>query len=159
MAKKKTADDWVPPVGFYFRVDFQRGSEHFKISFMEISGLEMSFGTKKMPNPNTVSVSMPNHITFSNITLKRPIAALSDSYTQWINDSFVYLEGKTRQIKTYDMVIKLLNKDGKPLAGWLARHTYPIKWNLDSMNAMENNISKESIEMACNSLKRLTNIR
>lgn len=70
---------------------------------------------------------------------------LSDKFTEWINGCFTYIEKSPREIKAFDMVIKLLNKDSKPLADWLCSHAYPIQWNLDSWDSMKSELSKESI--------------
>lgn len=154
-----TTSDWIPPVQFYFRVDFQRGKEHFQVSFMEVSGLGMQFQINSKPNDEMTRIQVPNGLSHGNITLKRPLMPLSDKFSEWINGCFTYIEKEPREIKAFDMVIKLLNKDGKPLAGWLCSHAYPIEWNLDSLDSMKSEFSKESIVMACNRLKRIPNIR
>ncbi|MEG1545256.1 MAG: hypothetical protein RR382_12165, partial [Tannerellaceae bacterium] len=61
---------WSLPTSFYFRVDFQQGSNHFKASFMEISGLGMQINTEN--KGSFVSYKMPMGISHSDITLKRP---------------------------------------------------------------------------------------
>ena len=157
-AKAKAKTEWTTPVEFHFRVDFQLKSEHFKASFMEVRGLNMTLDTKGKINDNGAHTRIPNGLSYGKITFKRALEPLSEPFTKWINECFSYLENKDRKLNTYDMVIKLLNKDGKPLAGWLGRHAYPIEWNLDGMNAMESKLSMESVTMACNSLKRLPNL-
>lgn len=160
MAKKKEPQtEWTPPVEFYFRVDFQWQSEHFTSSFMEVQGLNMQLETDPATDESGAYIRLPKNLTHGNITLKRPLEALSEPFTKWMSECFGYRENKNRQLKAYDLVIKLLNKDGKPVAGWLGRHAYPVKWNMSGMNAMESKLVTESIEMACNSLKRITNIR
>lgn len=159
MAKKQPPTVWIPPVEFYFRVDFQWRSEHFQASFMEVQGLNMQLKTDEVQSDSTMRVKVPKGLTHGNITLKRSLEPLSEPFSQWMNECFGYLENKDRQLKAYDMIIKLLNKDGKPLAGWLGRHAYPIQWDMSGMNAMEGKLVTESIIMACNSLKRITNIR
>ncbi|WP_455995986.1 phage tail protein [Phocaeicola barnesiae] len=158
MAGNATSD-WTIPVQFYFRVDFQRGKEHFQASFMEVSGLNMQLQTENKPNDEMTQIQVPNGLSHGNVTLRHPLMPLSDKFTEWINGCFTYIEKSPREIKAFDMVIKLLNKDGKPLAGWLCSHAYPIQWNLDSLDSMKSELSKESIVMACNRLKRITNIR
>lgn len=157
MAEKK-ATDWLPPVSFYFRVDFQRGKEHFKASFMEVSGLSMELNVKEYPDGIITRTKIPVALTHGNITFKRPVSPLSEPFTKWMNNCFGFMESRLRRIETYDMVIKLLDKDGKPLAGWLARHAYPVKWSLDNLDAEKSEISHESVTMTCACLKRISNI-
>lgn len=153
------ATKWIPPVEFYFRVDFQRGTEHFQVSFMEVTGLNMKLNTKEMVNDDTTRIKVPDGLSHGNVTLKRPLTPLSEAFTGWVNNCFSYMESKERAINTYDMVVKLLDKDGKPLAGWLCSHAYPVQWDLDGLDAMKGELSKETIIMACNRLKRITNIQ
>lgn len=47
----------------------------------------------------------------------------------------------------YDLVIKLLNEQGKLLTGWLGRHAYPIKWSLYSREATKSELSSGIIPM------------
>lgn len=154
-----TTSDWTLPVQFYFRVDFQKGKEHFQVSFMEVNGLNMQLQTADKSNDEMTRIQVPKGLSYKNVTLKRPLMPLSDKFTEWINGCFTYIEKKPREIKAFDMVIKLLNKDGKPLAGWLCSHAYPVQWNLDNLDSMKSELSKESIVMAFNRLKRITNIR
>ena len=113
---------------------------------MEVSGLNMQLQTENKPNDEMTQIQVPNGLSHGNVTLRHPLMPLSDKFTEWINGCFTYID-------------KLLNKDGKPLAGWLCSHAYPIQWNLDSLDSMKSELSKESIVMACNRLKRITNIR
>lgn len=157
--ESKTASDWLIPVNFYFRVDFQRDTEHFQASFMEVSGLNMQLRTESKPNDELTRIKVPNGLSYGNVTLKYPLRPLSDAFTAWVNDCFSFRESKNRQIKVFDMVIKLLDQEGKPLAGWLCSHAYPVQWNLDGLDAMKSELSRESIVMTFNRLKRITNIR
>lgn len=158
MAKKK-ASDWIPPVSFYFRVDFQRGKEHIKASFMEVSGLEMRMDVTDWWGDSYTHIKLPKSLSHGDITFKRPVMPLSEPFTVWMNDCFNSMKTMEKKIRTFDMVIKLLNSQGKPLAGWLGRHAYPVKWSLINLDAAKSELSNETITMTCASLKRITNIR
>lgn len=146
--------EWTQPVTFYFRVDFQRGSKHFQASFMEISGLGMQITTED--EGSVVKYKVPTGISHSDITLKRPLTPYSEGFTTWINDWQNWMEGRNGRIEVYDLVIKLLNPDGKPLAGWLCRHAYPIDWKLETLDATGSKLSCETIVLTYNGcMKRL----
>lgn len=145
---------WSLPTSFYFRVDFQQGSNHFKASFMEISGLGMQINTEN--KGSFVSYKMPMGISHSDITLKRPMTPYSEKFTTWINNWQNWIEGKDRRIDVYDLVIKLLDSNGKPLAGWLCRHAYPIDWKLDTLDSVGSKLSCETIILTYSSMKRLS---
>lgn len=55
-------------------------------------------------------IQIPNYLSYGNVTLKHPLMPLSDKFTDWINKCFTFIEKKPREIKAFDMVIKLLNK-------------------------------------------------
>lgn len=148
---------WIPPVEFYFRVDFQKeGKQMFQASFLEISGLSQTIELKEMTQSGNdgVRIKLPEAVKCGNITLKRPLGPLSGSLVAWVNKCFSYtING---QIEPYDMIIKLLDKDGNPVAGWLCTHTFPIKWNLGGLDASKSGLALETLEMTCNRLKRIT---
>lgn len=147
---------WIPPVTFYFRVDFQRFKEHFQASFMEVNGLSLSMSTGERKDSEYRVVKVPDKIIPGNITLKSPLFPLSAAFTKWVGNCFSYVD--TSNIQTYDLVIKLLGPDGKPVAGWLCSHAYPISWNLNTLDAGKGELAIETVILACNRLKRITNI-
>lgn len=116
----------------------------------------MSINTQERKDDEYSRVKIPKDITHGNITLKCPLYPLSNSFGKWINECFSYADKGT--IKAYDMVIKLLGANGKPVAGWLCSHAYPINWSLGSLDASKSELAIESIVMTCNRLKRITNI-
>ena len=65
------------------------------------------------------------------------------------------MEGRDGHLEVYDLVIKLLDLKGKPLAGWLCRHAYPIKWQLEALDSVGSALSCETITLAYGSMKRL----
>lgn len=147
-------NSWTPPVEFYFRVDFQRQSTHFQVSFLEVSGLSQTIQTSERKNDDYTRTKIPESITNGNITLKCPIYPLADSFSKWIDSCFAYADKGT--MEAYDMVIKLLDKNGKPSAGWLCSHAYPIKWSLGTLNGAHSGLALETVEMTCNRLKRIS---
>lgn len=130
---------------FYFKVFI---SNVGGISCSEVSGLETEY--EKI----TYRAEKLSH---GDITLKRPVMPLSEPFTVWMNDCFNSMKTMEKKIRTFDMVIKLLNSQGKPLAGWLGRHAYPVKWSLINLDAAKSELSNETITMICASLKRITN--
>lgn len=128
-------------------------------SFIEMSGMELRQETKERHGGNSTLTRIPTGLRHGDISFRRPLAPLSEAFTKWVNGCLGYMESKDRKLYTYDLVIKLLDANGKPLAGWLARHAYPVKWSLDSLDSAKSDISRESITVTCAGLKRITNIR
>lgn len=148
--------EWTLPVSFHFRVDFQRQSSHFKVSFMEVSGLDLKLETQPVLDGMLANVKVPTGASHGNITFRRALSPLSEGFTEWIEGCLHWSERKDGYINPYDAVIKLLTPEGKPLAGWLCRHAYPIEWNLDKLDASGSSLSAETIVMTYTSIKRLT---
>ena len=111
------ASDWPLPVSFYFLVEFQSKLDRFQTSFTEVSGLNMQLSTVEKPSDSGMWIKMPGGVKYGNITLKRPVPLTSDdTFTQWVDKCLQ--ADKDKRMIPYDMIVKLLGKDGKPLMGW-----------------------------------------
>lgn len=147
--------DRALPVSFYFLVDFQKEKEHFEVSFMEVSGLEMHLGTNKKRNDSNVNVNMPVGVNYGKITLKRAVPASNDdAFTQWVYGCLK--ADKNKIITPYDMIIKILDEERKPIVGWNCSYAYPLKWSLDGLNAGKSDLVMETVIMGCNRIDRIT---
>lgn len=148
------ASDWTLPVNFYFLVDFQSKFDHFQTSFMEVSGLEMRLKSNKKKNDSNVDVNMPTGISYGKITLKRAVpTSNNDIFTQW---AYKCLKAdKEKMIVSYDMIIKILDQEGKPVVGWNCSHAYPLKWSLGDLNAQKSDLVMETVVMGCNRIDRI----
>jgi len=83
----------------------------------------------------------PSRVTWSNITLKKGIAA-STSLWDW---HYGFVEGKG---KRRDGVIILLSDLHVPNNIWSFRRGLPVKYTGPAMNATQNNVAIEAIEIA-----------
>ncbi len=54
------------------------------------------------------------------------------------------------QFQPIDLTVKLLNEKHEPLVTWNVVHAYPVKWAVADLNAEENKLSIETIELAYN---------
>lgn len=111
--------------------------------FSECQGLEASMKIEEWNeggNNGTV-LKFPGRVSWSNITLKRGVAANS-SLWDWFY-GFARGHGKRR-----DGVIALLNERLAPSNIWYFRRGLPLKYSGPQMNATQNNVAIESIEIA-----------
>ena len=67
----------------------------------------------------------------------------------------IRFEVKSCKMIPYDMIVKLLGKDGKPLMGWKCSHAYPTQWSLDALNAEKSGLATESVIISCNRMDRI----
>jgi phage tail-like protein len=111
--------------------------------FMECSGLEMSLEVKDFEEggSNGFVCKFPTRMKWSNITLKKGLG-VGTALWDW-NFSFVEGTGKRR-----DGMITLLNDMKLPSVVWYFRRGLPLKYTGPSLNATQNNVAIESIEIA-----------
>lgn len=156
-----TESSWIPPVEFYFRVDFQnQNGLKFQASFGEVSGIGWNFSTISRKTSENEKIQLPNSLNYSNIILKRPVAPLSEAFAKWVNSclSLMILSGSNDnwiKKKSCDVIIKLLDCAGKPLAAWACYHAYPVKYTIGGLNAANSGLVMETLEMTYNRLERV----
>jgi phage tail-like protein len=166
--------NWTIPTSFYFQVTI--GDD--EIAFKEVSGLstEMELETIQEGGVNEYEHRLPKQIKHGNLVLKRALMPVSNNTTiEWIGKimnegSFFDTKGKkfplTRTIHVSLLSVdrKEIEKDGKviskidktiPVYKWECANAYPIKWEVDTLDAEKNSVLIESLEFAYSTLKRL----
>ncbi len=111
--------------------------------FNECTGLEMSLKVEEYNeggNNGTV-LKFPTRVTWSNITLKKGVGAMTGLW-DW-HFGFTNGTGKRR-----DGIIALLNDLHLPNNIWYFRRGLPVKYTGPAMNAQQNNVAIEAIEIA-----------
>jgi phage tail-like protein len=111
--------------------------------FSECTGLEMSLQVEefKEGGNNGQLLKFPTRVTWSNITLKKGIGAGTVLW-DW---HYGFAEGKG---KRRDGIIVLLTDLHVPNNVWYFRRGLPVKYTGPSMNATQNNVAIEAIEIA-----------
>ncbi len=111
--------------------------------FSECSGLEMSLDIEEYNEGgrNGYTLKFPTRVKWSNITLKKGVGAGTGLW-DW-HYGFVKGQGKRR-----DGIIALQNDLRIPNNIWYFRRGLPVKYTGPTLNAAQNNVSIESIEIA-----------
>jgi len=111
--------------------------------FSECSGLEMTLDIEeyKEGGRNSESLKFPSRIKWSNIVLKRGIGS-STTLWDW-HYSFVQGTGKRR-----DGMIILQDDTHTPHNIWYFRRGLPVKYTGPSLNATQNAVAIEAIEIS-----------
>jgi phage tail-like protein len=111
--------------------------------FSECSGLEMSLKIEEYREGgrNGAVLKFPTRVEWANITLKKGIGA-GMALWDW-HYGFVEGQGKRR-----DGIIMLLTDLHVPNNIWYFRRGLPVKYTAPSMNATQNNVAIESLEIA-----------
>jgi phage tail-like protein len=111
--------------------------------FSECGGLESSLQVEEYREGgrNGGVLKFPTRVTWGNLTLKRGLTADSDLW-EWY-DGFVQGRGRRR-----DGLIVLQNDLHLPVAIWQFRRGLPVKWTGPAMNAGQNAVALETLEIA-----------
>jgi phage tail-like protein len=112
--------------------------------FSECSGLEATVEILeyKEGGVNDYTHKFPTRASFTNITLKHGVISVEDDLWTWHN-GFVLGSGTRR-----DGLIVLLDESRTPAKIWRFTGGIPTKWVGPSLNATQNAVAIESLEIA-----------
>jgi phage tail-like protein len=111
--------------------------------FSECSGLEASLKVEEYNEGgnNAAVLKFPGRLSWGNLTFKKGFGS-SAALWDW-SYGFAAGTGKRR-----DGLVVLLNEMHVPNNIWYFRRGLPLKWSGPSLNAAQNNVAVESIEIA-----------
>jgi phage tail-like protein len=118
--------------------------------FSECSGIEMSMKPEEHNEGgnNGATLRFPSRVTWSNLTLRKGLS-VSDALWKW---HYGFVEGRgTRR----DGAIILLSELRLPSAIWLFRRGLPVKYTGPQLNAAQNAVALEAIEIAHEGITQL----
>lgn len=147
-----------PPVGFYFKVEFQGvpGVSDRDFRFQEVSGLnvEVEVEEVKEAGENRFIHKLPLRTKYTNLVLKRGM--LTDSaLIGYFNEALdSYFNPFNYSFSPCDIYISLLNSEGDPLSSWQVVGAYPLKWQISDFKSMDNSLVVETLEFAYRYFKR-----
>ena len=137
---------YYPPVGFHFSVSFDPGMSPQNADgyFQSVSGLNIEVETEKLKEggENRYEHTLPVRTKYPNLILKRGMLINSD-LIKWCTDTF-----QTMEVSPIDLIVSLLNENHEPLKSWKVKHAWPVKWNVSDLNAEENKLVIETIELS-----------
>jgi len=111
--------------------------------FSECSGLEMSLKTEdyREGGNNGATLHFPSRVEWGAITLKKGVGA-GTALWDW---HYLFVEGRGQR---RDGVIALLNSGHLPNNVWYFRRGLPTKYSGPAMNATQNNVAIEALEIS-----------
>ncbi|TDK45494.1 phage tail protein [Algoriphagus formosus] len=146
---------FYPPTGFHFLVRFEGLLLKYPgipdIGFQEVGGLSVEIGVEEYAEggENRFKHRMPNPVSYPNLTMKRGML-VGSQLMKWFKDSV-----EAFQFEAQDITVILLNEQHLPLQAWNFINAWPVKWNIEGLNAMENTLMIESIEFAYQYYRRI----
>lgn len=138
------AGGYYPPVGFHFKVEFQGIGNDNDVRFQSVGGLNVEYDTEsiKEGGENRHEHKLPTRTKFSDLSLKRGMLTDSAVIT-WVKKALFDREFQPAQI-----IITLLNPEHEPLKTWKVNKAWPRKWSVSDLNANENSIVVETLELS-----------
>lgn len=149
MAKATSPGGYYPPVGFHFRVEFINLGNDNDIRFQSVAGLSVEYDTEsfKEGGENRFEHKLPLRTKYPDLSLKRGM--LTDSKViDWCLDAF-----QNRDLSPVDINVILLNEEHQPLKTWNVFHAWPKKWAVSDLNAQDNAIVVETLDLSYNYFK------
>ncbi|WP_300437813.1 phage tail protein [Zoogloea sp.] len=137
---------YTPPVGFHFKVEvlgLDRAVDD-DVRFSEVGGLGFEVATEEVPEggENRFIQRYPLRAKYPDLVLKRGLLK-SSAIWDWTRDCIENLD-----IKPKNVDVKLLNENHEPLITWHLVGAYPVKWAVTDLNATNNAIVVESLQLA-----------
>jgi phage tail-like protein len=135
--------DYYPPWSFYYKVEFSISGDKNDARFQTVSGLsvEYEYENYKEGGENRFEHKLPVRTKYADLTLKRGM--LTDSKViKWFLDAF-----RDRKFEPTDINVILMNEKSEPLRTWKVAHAVPKKWLISDLNANENSIVIETLEL------------
>lgn len=132
-----------PPVGFHFAVKFEDFSDEADTRFQEVTGLSVSVTTEdyKEGGENRFIHKLPQGTSYENLVLKRGVTTDS-KITEWCKKAV-----ENFHFEPKNLLVILLNENHEELCSWNVVHAYPVQWSFTGLNAEQNEIMIESLEL------------
>lgn len=139
-----------PLVAFHFRLSFPSTSGLLDTSFKEVSGMTMEMGMEDIAEggENRFKHRVPTGARYQNLVLKRGITSLASPLSVWCESTLT--GGLSTTIVTQTVLLSLLNEKGLPIKNWTFINAWPVKWEFSPLNAMNNEILIETLELSYN---------
>lgn len=139
-----------PFPAFRFYISLIDSSSKHDGKFSECTGLgaTMEVHEYKEGGVNDRVHKFPTRATFSNITLKRGMG-LTDDLWRW-HYNFIQGRGKRKDGK-----IVLMNENGESVKVWYFKRGIPLKWTGPDLNATQNALAIEALEISHEGLELL----
>jgi phage tail-like protein len=134
---------YYPPWGFYYKVEFSISKDTNDARFQTVSGLsvEYDYESFKEGGENRFEHKLPVRTKYADMVLKRGMLTDS-SVIKWFLAAF-----RDREFDPADVNVILMNENGDPLRTWKVAHAIPKKWQVSDMNANENSVVIETMEL------------
>jgi phage tail-like protein len=139
-----SAGGYYPPVSFHFKVEFNGIGNDNDTRFQSVSGLTIEYDVEsfKEGGENRFEYKLPVRTKYGDVSLKRGM--LTDSEViKWCLNAF-----EKREFRPATVIVSLLNEQHTSIKRWEIIDAWPKKWSVSDLNAQENGIVVETLDLA-----------
>ena len=136
--------EYYPPWGFFYKVEFGISKDKNDVRFQTVSGLSVEYDMEefKEGGENRFTHKLPVRTKYADMVLKRGMLTDS-SVIKWFLNAF-----RDREFKPADINVILMNEKSEPLRTWKIAHAIPKKWLVSDLNANDNALVIETLELS-----------
>ena len=109
-------------------------------------GAQVELETYAEGGNNAFTWQLPGRVTWSNITLSRPVTADSTKLVNWLYQTL-------ERIRPMDGEIVALRPDGTPIVSWQLLGIVPVSWQGPSFDPADSVPAVETLEIAHHGLR------
>lgn len=133
---------------FYFSVKISGDTSDVDAAFAEVSGLNKELGVEEVVSggENRFKYRLPTCVSYSNLVLKRGVILADSPLIEWCQLSLD--SGLSSSIVVKDILVNLLNPQGKSVMSWNFVRAYPLKWSMGDLKAKDGEVLLETLEFA-----------
>ncbi len=144
-----------PPLGFRFNVFFAIGGvvpNLLDFMFQKVSGIGVTVATDTIEEggQNLYTQSVPSKIQYENLVLERGVVVGSPLGIEF-NAAMSRFKFSPSLV-----VVTLLDATYIPIVNWTFYKAFPVKWSWSDLDATENSIVIETMELTYQSFQTLT---
>ncbi len=117
-------------------------------AFQEVSGLARELNVEEVVSggENRFKYRLPTQASYSNLVLKRGISYASSPLVTWCQ--LTLSTGLALPIVPLSLIVSMLDENGDPRLCWCFYKAWPVKWSMSDLQAQENNLLIETLELA-----------
>lgn len=143
-----------PPLGFRFAVFFFAGGilpNPLDIRFQRVSGLSATIETRTVNEggQNLYTHRLPKKIGYGNLVLERGFVVGSPLNIEFNAAMSLF------KFAPSNVMVTLFSDTAIPLAAWLFIKAYPVKWATADLNASDDKILIDTLELAYTRMQAL----
>ncbi len=138
----KEGATWPMPK-FRFEVDLGPGIT--KVSFLEVSGMDVENQVIEYRNSNSPlfsTIKMPGIVKYGNVTMKQGIFVNDDTFWSW------HQQISMNTVKRFPVIIRLLDESGKVTMQWTLNNAWPTKITSTDLKSDGNEVAIDTLEIA-----------